>query len=220
MKCQDFNLFIIDDIYNEISPENKKSLDVHLTTCPKCQKEYIELKSSASILNSWEDESLSESYIPFATSKPAKSLKIFYRSMMVAAAILLVFSLFNFRLSLNENNFDISFSLFGSASNTDQLASEIMSNGSNVEQIQLMVNLIEESKRIQKEEMVILLTDFYQAVEMRRQADLKVIGQGMETLRSSSNQRIDDTERTIQSLVQYTGSILDKGNYIKSIDTQ
>jgi hypothetical protein len=54
---------------------------------------------------------------------------------------------------------------------------------------------------------------------MRRQADLRVISQGMETLRSASNQRIDDTEKTIQNLIQYTGSVLDKGNYLKPVDT-
>jgi len=67
--------------------------------------------------------------------------------------------------------------------------------------------------------MVILLTDFYQAVEMRRQADLKVITQNMETMQSVSNQRIEETEQSMQDLVQFTGSVLDKGNYIKAIDT-
>ena len=78
-----------------------------------------------------------------------------------------------------------------------------------------MINLIEESKIKQKEEMVTLLTDFYQAVEMRRQADLKVISQGMETLQSRTNQRIDDTDQVLEDLIQYTGTMLEKSVYVK-----
>ena len=82
-----------------------------------------------------------------------------------------------------------------------------------------MTELINAANDRQKQEMVTLLTDFYQAVEMRRQADLKVITQNMETLQSVSNQRIEETEKTMQDVIQFTGSVLDKGNYIKAIDT-
>ena len=111
--------------------------------------------------------------------------------------------------------FDISFSLFGSSVTDDQLASNILSSGTEIEQIQLMVNLIEESKRLQKEEMVTILTDFYQAIEMRRQADLKVIAQGMESLRSITNNRMDDTDQVLDGLIQFTGSVLEKSVSVK-----
>ena len=114
---------------------------------------------------------------------------------------------------------DLSFNLFGLTSGTDQIASNILENGSDLEQLQLMTELINAANDRQKQEFVTLLTDFYQAVEMRRQADLKVITQNIETIQTASNQRIEETEQTMQDLIQYTGSVLDKGNYIRAIDT-
>lgn len=215
MNCKDYKLLIIEDIYDEISKENKAALKSHIKSCESCQKEYNELILTVGTLKSWENESLQPTVLPFNASKPKKPKNIFYKIALSAAAILLVLSLFNFNLSFNESGFNLSFSLLGSSANIDNVAANILNNGSQLEQIQLMVNLIEESKIKQKEEMVALLTDFYQAVEMRRQADLKVIAQGMETLQSRTNQRIDDTDQVLEDLIQYTGSMLEKSVYVK-----
>ena len=135
------------------------------------------------------------------------------------ASILLLLSVTNFRFSINNNGVDFSFNLFGLSTGSDQIAANILENGSEIEQLQLMTELINASNDRQRQEVVTLLTDFYQAIEMRRQADLKVITQNIETMQSVSNQRIEETEQTMQALVQFTGSVLDKENYIKAIDT-
>jgi predicted anti-sigma-YlaC factor YlaD len=219
MQCKDIQSFMIEDLYNEISSENKKILKEHLIGCKNCSSEYQELKGTVNTLKLWKDEKSESIELPIDVIKPKTTKKLFYRIAAVAASILLILSVINFRFTFNNNGLDLSFNLFGLSAETDRVAANILENGSQIEQLQLMTEMINAANDRQKQEMVILLTDFYQAIEMRRQADLKVISQGMETLRSTSNQRIEETEQNMQSLIQYTGSILDKGNYIKAIDT-
>ena len=219
MQCNEIQSLMIEDIYNEIIPENKKALQQHLKECDNCAAEYQELRDTSDTLKLWKDEKPESIELPQIMPKPKTSKRIFFRIAAVAASILLILSVTNFRLSFDSNGLDISFNLFGLTTGTDQIAANILENGSQIEQLQLMTELINAANDRQKQEMVTLLTDFYQAVEMRRQADLKVITQNMETLQSVSNQRIEETEKTMQDVIQFTGSVLDKGNYIKAIDT-
>ena len=219
MQCNEIQSLMIEDIYNEIIPENKKALQQHLKECDNCSAEYQELRGTSDTLKLWKDEKPESIELPQIMPKPKTSKRIFFRIAAVAASILLILSVTNFRLSFDSNGLDISFNLFGLTTGTDQIAANILENGSQIEQLQLMTELINAANDRQKQEMVTLLTDFYQAVEMRRQADLKVITQNMETLQSVSNQRIEETEKTMQDVIQFTGSVLDKGNYIKAIDT-
>jgi len=220
MKCKEIKSLMIEDIYDEISPANKKKIEEHLQNCAECMTEYNELKETSDTLKLWKDVKPEAVEMLQIKQEPRKTRRIFYRIAAVAASILLILSIANFRISINNNGVDISFNLLGINSDTDQLAMNILTKGSQIEQLQFMSELINASKEQQKEEMVMLLTDFYQAIEMKRQADLKVITQNIETMHSFSNQRIDETEQTMQDLIQYTGTILDKGNYIKAIDVK
>jgi hypothetical protein len=220
MNCEDIKIFMVEYIYDEISSKNQVILKKHLQNCIDCAAEFSDLQKTSDKLKMWKEEKLETLHVPIQTKKPKSRKRIFYRIFAVAASLLFILSLMNFRFSLDTNGFALSFSLFGIANDTDQIASNILQNGSQVEQIQLMNEMIIASNEQQKQEMVELLTDFYQAIEMRRQADLKVISQNVETIRSFSNQRIEETERNMEELIQYTGSILDKGNFIKAIDAK
>jgi len=218
MKCKDIQSLMIEDIYDEITSDNKKLLQQHLEKCVNCSAEYQELKGTSDTLKLWKNEKPDTIELPQMAAKPKSTKRLFLRIATVAASILLILSVINFRFSFNNNGLDISFNLFGLTNGTDQVAANILESGSQIEQLQLMTELINTANNRQKQEFVTLLTDFYQAVEMRRQADLKVITQNMETMQTVSNQRIEETEQTMQDLVQFTGSALDKGNYIKAID--
>lgn len=219
MECKDIKILIIEDICGEINNKNKHTLENHLKNCSKCSGEYNELKNTSNSLKSWPEESLENISLPENLITSQKRKSIFYKIAVIAASILLIFSLANFQFSFDQNGLNIKFNLLGYSNSSADIAADILNNGSNIEQLRLMTELINASNNQQKQEMVSLLTDFYQAIEMRRQADLKIISRGMETLRNTSNQRIEDTEETMQKLVQYTGSILDKGNFIKSVET-
>ena len=219
MQCKDIQSFMIEDIYNEIDSKNKKILQQHLTSCAKCSAEYQELKSTSDTLKLWQDEKSGSIELPQSITTERSAKHIFYRIAAIAASILIILSVLNFRIYIDSDGIDISFNFLGLSSQTDRIAANIIENGSQVEQLQLMTEMIQAANNQQRQEIVTLLTDFYQAVEMRRQADLKVITQNMETLQSVSNQRIEETHQTMQDLIQYTGSILDKGNYIKAVDT-
>ena len=219
MQCKDIQSLIIEDIYDEITSDNKKLLRTHLEKCDKCSIEYKEIKDTSATLKLWKDEKPEALDLPQMRSEANKPRRVFLKIFAVAASILLLLSVTNFRFSINTNGVDFSFNLFGLSTGTDRVAANILENGSEVEQLQLMTELINAANDRQRQEIVTLLTDFYQVVEMRRQADLKVITQNIETIQTVSNQRIEETEQTMQDLIQFTGSVLDKGNYIKAIDT-
>jgi hypothetical protein len=220
MQCKEIQSLMIEDIYNEIEPNNKKLLQQHLNQCERCQTEFRELKDTTKTLKLLKDEESGAIELPPIITTHKSKKRIFYRIATVAASILIILSVINLRISIDSGGFDISFNFLGLNSGTDTMAANIIENGSQVEQLQLMTQMIQAANDQQRQEIVTLLTDFYQAVEMRRQADLKVISQNMETLQSVSNQRIEETHKTMQDLIQYTGSILDKGNYIKAVETK
>ena len=160
MQCKDIQSFMIEDIYNEISPENKILLQKHLTVCANCSAEYHELKGTTNTLKMWKDEKTETIDLPPDLIKPKTTRRLFYRIAAVAASILLILSVINFRFSFNNNGLDISFNLFGFSASTEQVAANILENGSQVEQLQLMAEMINAANDRQKQDMVILLTDF------------------------------------------------------------
>ena len=138
MKCEDIKILMVEDLYDEISPENKFSFYNHLDTCPNCSSEYAELKKTSETLKLWPDEKSEKIEIPQNIGTTRKSKRIFYRIATVAAAILLVLSVINFRFTFNNNGLDISFNLLGLSEETDRVAANILENGSQLEQLQLM----------------------------------------------------------------------------------
>lgn len=54
MSCQDKKINALID--NELAPELRQALKSHLSYCADCQKEFYELKSTQSFLNSYQDE--------------------------------------------------------------------------------------------------------------------------------------------------------------------
>ena len=56
MKCNDIQSLMIEDIYDEITSDNKKLLQKHLEKCKNCSAEYQELKVTSDTLKLWKDE--------------------------------------------------------------------------------------------------------------------------------------------------------------------
>jgi len=122
MQCKDIKSLMIEDIYDEITSENKKLLQKHIETCDNCLDEYQELKGTSDTLKLWKDEKPKNIEIPQMKAEPKKFKRVFLRIAAVAASILLLLSVTNFRVSINNNGVDFSFNLFGLSTGSGQIA--------------------------------------------------------------------------------------------------
>ena len=113
MKCEDIKILMMEEIYDEIDKKNKEVLYNHLNNCSDCTAEYSDLKQTSSNLKLWQDENHEPIELSLKNTTPKKSKRIFYRIAAVAAAVLIILSLTNFRLSIYNNGIDIGFSIFG-----------------------------------------------------------------------------------------------------------
>ena len=141
--------------------------------------------------------------------------KLFHRFTMAAAAVLVILSLVNFRISSDHDGFQLSFSLLGQDLKTGDLNQALTNLPYDPEQIKLMAELTEMSNQKQKEDIAVLLGEFYQAVEMKRMADLKIISQTLETFRNDADRKIESTNDVLDGLIQFTGRLAEKEVRIK-----
>jgi len=220
MQCKDYKILLIENIYQEINKEDKDKLESHLNVCPACRKEYEELKSTVSLMQEWKDESPHENTSLFTKAitipiKP-KMKRIVWKFALAAAAVLLILSLVNFRVIYTQDRLDIAFSLFGIK---DEPEGQLFDSSKFVQQnpdYEVVLELIEAANRHQNAEIVTMLTDFYQAMEMKRQADLRIISQGIEFIRNTTDQRLNDTDEVIHGLIKYTSALAQEGVAIKT----
>jgi hypothetical protein len=216
MQCKEYHILILENIYQEIDQEDKNKLESHLRECVACREEYEELKKTLGLMKRWKDETPEDQVkllkrakiIPF---KP-NFKRIARQFALAAAAILLFFSILNFNLSVTSERFDITFSLFGISNEEDNGYKFAREDP----QLQVILRLIDAENKRQNAEIAVMLTDFYQAVEMKRQVDLKVISQGIESIRNTTDRRLNSTDEILHGLIQFTGALAQDGIAIKT----
>jgi hypothetical protein len=216
MRCKEYHMLILENIYQEIDQEDQNKLESHLKDCVACREEYEELKKTLGLMKRWKDETPEDQLkllkrakiIPF---KPNYK-RIVRKFALAAAAILLFFSIINFKVSVTSEKFDIMFRLFGISNEADTGYKFVQEDP----QLQAILRLIDAENKRQNAEITAMLTDFYQAMEMKRQADLKVISQGIESIRNTTDRRLNSTDEVLHGLIQFTGALAQDGIAIKT----
>ena len=224
MKCDNIHPLIIDFLYDEISEENKKILQIHLKKCDNCRKEVESLKNTSKILQRWEDvepdfnlvmvtekvgwiENIKERLQKFLP----KSRKIGYGLAYGFIGIFLLLALANTEISYQQGNFKMRMALFSKQSKQNQnKANEILSNQF-VEKLQqenyyLMKTMIEQSEARQRKQWQSSLVQFNQNLEQKRIQDLNLIGSGLSDFEKNTYKRIQRIDNSLYELIQPVNS--------------
>lgn len=213
MKCDDFKLLMVDALYDEISEDNRRKLDGHLKRCKICCEEFASLRATSNTLKKWEDVDPKTNLI---FNKETKSLfsefiekfrpiKILYGLGIAFASILLILSIANTRIKVQDGDFDLQMNLF-KTSYQEKVSSEVTIMDLEKlrrENLDLISHLLDEYSRQQKIETAMFLDEFYRNVEYKRQTDLKLVSGVLKQVHYDTEKRLNRTDEALGSLIRY-----------------
>ena len=118
MNCDITREQLIAYLYDEdIRPEARERLKVHIETCPSCSQTLEELGSTSRILNAWGDEKpnldlvfVQERQTPWQNLLPTRYPKT-WATAGVAIAAILIFTFLNIEFAIRDGAFHTSISL-------------------------------------------------------------------------------------------------------------
>jgi len=221
MKCDTIHPLIIDFLYDEITEENKKILQLHLSKCEKCCEEVESLKSTSNILRKWEDVEPDYSLvmvtekISWVDSLKEHLQKLFPKPKKIAfgfayglVAIFLLLALANTEISYQQGNFKMSMALFSKQSGQKNpiAINEILTNQL-VEKLQqenyyLIKTMIEQSEARQQKQWQSSLVQFNRNLEQQRIQDLNLIGSGLNNFEKNTYKKLERIDNSLYELFQ------------------
>ncbi|MFH1212822.1 MAG: zf-HC2 domain-containing protein [Candidatus Neomarinimicrobiota bacterium] len=215
MKCEKYKNLIIDELYDEIEPADRLRLREHLRTCPDCTEKLRSLRITSQILQKWPDTEpqINLTFIP--EKRPAFSdwlkklhiRKIAYGMATACAGLLILLAIGNTRFSYRNGNFDFQVSLFPNRPAMQAQSTNVLTKA-DLEQFKLQndstVNrLIAENNDHEKIRQAVLISTLYKELEAKRQSDLLVVSRALQQVHYGTEERINQTDRALESLIQY-----------------
>jgi hypothetical protein len=220
MKCETIHPLIIDFLYDEITEENKKILQLHLNKCDKCREEVESLKSTSNILQKWEEVE-PEFNLIMVTDKVSwldglkeqwhklfpKPKKMAFGFAYGLVGIFFLLALANTEISYQQGNFKMSMGLFSKKSGQNQVAAKKIFTNKIIEKLQqenfyLTKTLIEQSEARQRKELQSSLVQFNQNLEQRRIQDLNLIGSGLNNFEKNTYKKLERIDNSLIELFQ------------------
>lgn len=210
MTCDRLKSQLMDYLYDEMDDTTREDVEKHLAECAECRQEVEALKGTSEKLQSWEVDP-SPVRLTFVNEKVTLGHRIREwlgapwgrRVVFGVAAVLVLFSLANFELSLSEGQFQMKMSLLPrtSVEQSNPVSAAELADFKN-EQLLLMQQLINASQEKQRQEWTRTFIDFAQEVEQQRRNDLKLVGNSFERLQFQTDRRIQQTHQSIDGLMR------------------
>ncbi len=204
---------MIEELYGEITPEDRRKLEEHLRVCPACAEKMKTLRATSQILQKWPDTEpqLNLTFIPENKLTSRNRVRKFnfrklaYGFAGACAAVLLLLAIVNARFSYNNGNFEFQTSLVPNRSITQP---ENYLTKADLEQFKqenyaAISQIITENNEREKVRQAVILSDLYRDFESKRMTDLQVVSQALQQVNYGSEQRFNQTDRTLSALIQY-----------------
>ncbi|MGC9364432.1 MAG: anti-sigma factor family protein [Fidelibacterota bacterium] len=215
MKCDDIRLLMMDALYDEISAGDQEVLDMHLQSCPACRRKYAALRATTEVLGQWEDQEphVNLTFVNQPTGRftelirQLKSWTLAGRLGVATAALLLLLALFNTSIRFSDGEFAFETGLF----NHKRIDPADFVTKSDLEQLrrenyQIVSAIIEEYDKRSKIDTAVMLDKFYEELERQREEDLRMVGTVMDQLQYGTAQRLEQTDRTLGTLIEYVSA--------------
>jgi len=213
MKCEDYQNLIIEELYDEITPGDRKKLKSHLRVCPDCTARLEALRSTSQTLKKWPDvdPKLNLTFIPEKRLSANGWLKRFgfkqfaYGFAGACAAVLLILAIGNTRISYQNGDFEFQASLRPVQT---ALPSENYLTKADLEQFKqenytTIGQIITENNERERIRQALVLSDLYNEMETKRQTDLVAVSQTLQQVNYGNEERFDQTNQALSALIQY-----------------
>ena len=222
MKCHDIPELLAGLLYGELDDQTARAVEDHLAHCAACRAEWEALKATTQVLDQWEDLAPDRKHLFIEENISwTEGIKAFFTAHawprklalgipLAGVALLLLLSIVNFEAEYKQGQWRIAFGLRAKTGATSEVAVTAAIAQARQETLLLVADMLQQSETEQRREFGTLLTRFAQDVEQTRKRDLLVMGQGLEGLHLATQNRLDQTSRVIDDLVELAGYSLDK----------
>lgn len=215
MRCKDSQRLLVSWLYGELSDEERKQMEGHLSRCSHCRQAKEKIQQAKAMLEQWEvaEPSWKSVILPgraprwrgwyywlFGGATPLRRAAAV--AMMVAVVGLVVFSLMNLRVSYARGDFSIGLSLVPPRSEVVRLGVDREALQQEIlrahEATLVMVNqLMLNYRQVQQEDLAAALQRLSAQWQLLRRVDLEYIGDGFDLIQ---RQTYNDLQRTNQLL--------------------
>ena len=218
-RCEEIRSLMMDYIYDEMSEEERKVFELHLSGCSLCWAEVESLRKTSGILCEWiepepdirvivvkERSPFSERFKDTFGSVFFRPKRLVFGSVYALVAIFLFLSLANTEISLNNGNFSMRMSLIKSSKpaqteeapgKTNLLVEELVR-----ENYQLTRALIEQSEARQEQKLAYVLSSFKKELDEERYHDLNLVQYGFKELQKNTYQQVQEIDGALNRLIR------------------
>lgn len=223
MKCKNMPERLVSLVYEELDADQSTEVRAHLDACEACRGIYEELSSTTHLLAEWKDVAPETNFV-FVTETASRWAERWRRIRglgwgrrlalgipALAAAALLVLAILNVRVDVQEGRWSAAFSILPRQEVSiprEQLIDALDQVQS--ETLLLVSRMLEESEDRQRRENAVAMAQLARDVDLKRQRDLRLVGQGIEGLQQSTDGRFAQTSDVLNDLIQLTSYKLER----------
>lgn len=221
MKCDLSKEQLIGYLYQDMEPGEQAAIEAHLAQCPACQRELEELSSTTETLRAWPDEEpnmnlvfVQEKMSRWKARMPSWLRRWSGRRLTVSVAVgiatvLVVLALVNLEATYGHGNFSVKLSLLprpsvDSESPQDPLAAPVTRGelaAWQQESLPLILEMIQIAEERQRRERNLALAQFARDMDLQRRQDLRLVGEGLEVVELSTQNRFRRTDEVLHQLL-------------------
>jgi len=213
MTCDLKKSQLMDYLYDEMDAAARQKFETHLAECPECRQELEALEATSQKLQSWEinPPPVNLTFVSETVTWGNRvqqwltaPTKIWGRRIAFGlAAALLIFSLANFELSVDNGRFEMKMSLLPRqpAPPVTGISPAELADFK-TEQLLLMQQLVTASQSKQRQEWNRTFIDFARELEQQRKTDLKLVGNSFERLQFQTDRQLLQTHQSIDGLMR------------------
>ena len=223
MKCELPIEKLIGYLYDEVDAEGKAGIESHISTCPACAQALERLGRTRNLMRAWADEVPPASLV-FVPEKDPWWKAILRRRTAAGsrrwvapgvslgmAAVILVFAVLNFEARYDgEGGLHVKLRLPAvedlepSEGNRETPVTRAELIQVQHQSLELIQELIDDGYTRQRLELGLILEQFARDLESQRRRDLVLVGQGLQEIEGSTENRFMRTEDLLHHLLAMT----------------
>ncbi len=204
---------MMDLLYDEISDSDAMALKEHLSVCTDCRNNYDDVRDGSDMLKAWPDRFPKVKMLFSEDRKPFSFRKYLKVPAIAAAAVLVLLSLANLRISSSNGEIRFSMSLLpqSSARDGNYVTYDDLKKIQD-ENMFLTNQIINEKYKEQGADNYRVMNQLARGLEQQRQEDMETIMTSFVRYQQTNNDRLEKTNQNFLDLLHYTDIKLKRDN--------